>query len=57
MKKYLLGITLFLLLKFIYNSETYAKLSQTENGLYSQSPAYVYELLEKEYLPHHNGTI
>lgn len=40
------------ILKFIYNSETYAKLSQTENGLYSQSSAYVYELLEKEYFPY-----
>ncbi|MEE3448200.1 MAG: hypothetical protein VZQ51_06285 [Bacteroidales bacterium] len=50
------NVTLSDALKFIYNSETYAKLSQTENGLYSQSPAYVYELLEKEYLPHHNAT-
>ena len=48
------NVTLSDALKFIYNSETYAKLSQTENELYSQSPAYVYELLEKEYLPHHN---
>jgi len=36
-------------LKFIYKSDTYGKLLQTANGLYSQSPAYVYELLEKEY--------
>ena len=36
-------------LQFIYNSETYEKLSQTENSLYEQSPSYVYELLSKEY--------
>ena len=36
-------------LHFIYNSETYMKLIQTENGLYEQSPAYVYELLDKEF--------
>ena len=36
-------------LQFIYNSDTYRKLVQTENGLYEQSPSYVYELLDKEY--------
>ena len=36
-------------LQFIYNSETYQKLVQTENGLYEQSPSYVYELLSREY--------
>ncbi len=36
-------------LQFIYNSETYQKLMQTENGLYVESPSYVYELLSKEY--------
>ncbi len=36
-------------LQFIYNSETYKKLMQTENGLYVESPSYVYELLSKEY--------
>ena len=36
-------------LQFIYNSETYQKLVQTENGLYEQSPSYVYELLNREY--------
>lgn len=37
-------------LQFIYNSNTYQKLIQTENGLYEQSPSYVYELLSREYL-------
>ena len=32
----------------IYNSETYNKLIDTENGLYIQSPAYIYELLNLE---------
>ena len=36
-------------LQFIYNSDTYQKLIQTDNGLYEQSPSYVYELLNKEY--------
>ena len=27
----------------------YQKLIHTENGLYEQSPSYVYELLDKEY--------
>ena len=36
-------------LQFIYNSETYQKLLQTQNGLYEQSPSYIYELLNKEY--------
>ena len=36
-------------LDFIYNSETYQKLIRTKNGLYEQSPSYIYELLEKEY--------
>ena len=36
-------------LQFIYNSETYQKLNQTDNGLYEQSPSYVYELLSQEY--------
>ena len=37
-------------LQFLYNSDTYQKLTQTENGLYEQSPSYVYELLNREYL-------
>ena len=36
-------------LQFIYNSETYMKLIHVDNGLYEQSPSYVYELLNKEY--------
>ena len=43
------GLELSKALSFIYNSQTYGKLTATENGLYSQSPEYVYELLEKEY--------
>ncbi len=33
----------------VYNSETYSKLTDEQTGLYSQSPAYVYELLDEEY--------
>ena len=43
------GLSISDSLKFIYNSETYHKLIQTKNGLYEQSPSYVYELLDKEY--------
>ena len=35
--------------QLVYKSDTYRKLGQTENGLYEQSPSYVYELLDKEY--------
>lgn len=34
---------------FVYNSDTYQKLVNTKTGLYTQSPAYVYQLLECEY--------
>ena len=34
---------------FIYNSETYQKLTTPQTGLYAQSPAYIYQLLENEY--------
>lgn len=37
-------------LNFIYNSETYRLLLDKSNGLYVQSPSYIYELLKKEYL-------
>lgn len=37
-------------LQFIYNSDTYQKLTQTDNGLYGQSASYVYELLSREYV-------
>ena len=37
-------------LSFIYTSVTYDLLCDTNNGLYIQSPSYVYELLKKEYL-------
>lgn len=32
----------------LYTSDTYARLIDTRNGLYTQSTAYVYEYLEKE---------
>ena len=35
-------------LHFVYGSDTYQKLIHTENGLYEQSPSYVYELLVNE---------
>lgn len=43
------GLSIVESLDFIYNSETYQKLVETKNGLYEQSPSYIYELLEKEY--------
>lgn len=35
-------------LKTIYSSCTYQKLTETDNGLYCQSPSYVYEMLEEK---------
>lgn len=32
----------------LYTSDTYARLTETSNGLYTQSTAYVYEYLENE---------
>lgn len=32
----------------VYNSDTFAKLSDPETGLYFQSPGYVYSYLESE---------
>ena len=34
----------------LYNSDTYARLSNTKNGLYTQSTAYIYECLDRELL-------
>ena len=34
----------------VYNSDTFAKLSDPETGLYFQSPGYVYSYLESEIL-------
>lgn len=31
-----------------HNSETFAKLEQSETGLYIESPAYIYSLLQSE---------
>lgn len=52
MTKYLIedyNISINDALDAIYNSETYQKLEDTETGLYTQSPVYIYELLDKEY--------
>ncbi|MCR4620403.1 MAG: hypothetical protein K5633_06925 [Paludibacteraceae bacterium] len=35
-------------LQTIYRSNAYQKLSEPENGLYTQSPSYIYELLQQE---------
>ena len=32
----------------LYTSDTYIRLTETSNGLYSQSTAYIYEYLEHE---------
>lgn len=39
-------------LKIVYQSKTYRQLQDTNGGLYTQSPSYIYELLQKEL----NGT-
>ena len=36
-------------LDFIYNSDTYQKLNDKETGLYVEGPAYIYQLLDREY--------
>ena len=35
-------------LRTLYTSDTYARLTETHNGLYTQSTAYIYEYLETE---------
>lgn len=42
------GLTIPDALKTIYSSCTYQKLTETDNGLYCQSPSYVYEMLEEK---------
>lgn len=37
-------------LNVIYNSKVYEVIQDKNNELYVQSPAYIYELLKKEYL-------
>ena len=44
------GLTMKQSLDTIYNSETYTKLLDESIGLYSQSTAYVYSILETEIL-------
>lgn len=44
------GMTMKQALDTIYNSETYTKLLDERTGLYSQSTAYVYSILETEIL-------
>ena len=43
------NLTISQALQFVFNSETFEKLQETENGLYAQSPSYIYELLDREY--------
>ena len=35
-------------LKIVYRSKVYQQLQDVDGGLYSQSPSYIYELLQKE---------
>ena len=35
-------------LKIVYQSKTYQQLQDVDGGLYTQSPSYVYELLQNE---------
>jgi len=42
------GVSLREAFDIVYNSNTFAKLSDPETGLYFQSPGYVYSYLESE---------
>ena len=42
------GMSMQEALHALYTSDTYARLTETQNGLYTQSTAYVYEYLENE---------
>lgn len=42
------GMSMLQALDTLYNSTLFAKLQDTETGLYYQSPLYCYELLEHE---------
>lgn len=44
------GLTMRQALDTVYNSETYAKVQDLRTGLFSQSTAYVYSILETEIL-------
>ena len=44
------GMTMKQSLDTLYNSETYAKVLDLRTGLFSQSTAYVYSILETEIL-------
>ena len=44
------GMTMKQALDTVYNSETYTKVLDLRTGLYSQSTAYVYSILETEIL-------
>ena len=41
-------ITMPVALGLVYNSDTYEKILDLETGLFSQSTAYVYEILSRE---------
>ncbi len=43
------GIEYDMAMRFIYDSQVYEKLIDTETGLYRESPAYVYGLLQDEF--------
>lgn len=42
------GVEYDIAMHTIYNSQVYEKLIDTETGLYRESPAYVYDLLQDE---------
>ncbi len=44
------GLTMKQALDTVYNSETYGKVLDVRTGLFSQSTAYVYSILESEIL-------
>lgn len=42
------GMSMVDALRTLYNSKTYERLTDTSNGLYTQSTAYIYEYLQEE---------
>lgn len=47
------GLTLSEAISTWYNSETFAKVSEPQTGMYIESPAYNYEYLKRELLTGH----
>lgn len=42
------GLSMIEAMRRLYSSETFAKINDTETGLYLESPAYVYDIYKNE---------